>query len=203
MKKFTYLKILNSPFKPFKLKWYIGKTRIGTPYFLPRKWVKATPELARKATLEYIEREENFNKLNPNYARKIRPYDEVYQEKLRYEYPVPLKVGFSSCDLGWKTKWSDTDYRYEWSPVFSFVFFGYQIALMVLAPDSDSDHSYWECWLYYYRNTDKTKSKKERIEQCMKEFPQTWTIYHKKPTEYTETVNKYKNILKNKYKPNN
>lgn len=199
MKKFNYLKILNSPFKPFKLKWYIGKAAVGTPYFFPRKWVKATPELARKATLEYIEREESFNKLNPNYARKIKPYDEMYQEKLRYQFPVPLKVGFSSCDLGYKTKWTSDDFRFEWSPVYTFVFFGYQIALTIQAPN-DAD-AYWEAWLYYELRTDKTKSKQERIEQCMKEFPQTWTIYHKKPTEYKETVNKYEDILKNKYKP--
>ena len=201
MKKLTYLKILNSPFKPFKLKWYIGKTRIGVPYFFPRKWVKATPELAHKAVLEYIEREESFNRMNPNYARKIRPYDEVYQEKLRCEFPVTKKIGFSSCDLGYKTKWSENDFRFEWPPIYSFVFFGYQIALIVSAPD-DAD-AYWSSWLYYELCTDKAKSKQERIEQCMKEFPQTWTIYHKKPTEYKETVDKYKNILKNKYKPNN
>ena len=199
MKKFTYLKILNSPFKPFKLKWYIGKTAIGVPYFFPRNWVKATPELAHKAVLEYIEREESFNRMNPNYARKIRPYDEVYQEKLRCEFPVTKKIGFSSCDLGWKTKWTHTDIRFEWSPVYSFVFFGYQIALMVLAPNPEYDDSYWSAWIYYELHTDKTKSKKERIEQCMKEFPQMWTIYHKKPTNYTETVDKYKFILKKKY----
>ncbi len=155
MKKFNYLKILNSPFKPFKLKWYIGKTAVGVPYFFPRK---------------------------------------IVGDKF-----VQLKVGFSSCDLGYKTKWSENGFRFEWSPVYSFVFFGYQIALIIAAPD-DAD-AYWSSWLYYDLRTDKTKSKQERIEQCMKEFPQTWTIYHKKPTEYKETVNKYENILKNKYKP--
>lgn len=39
-RKFRFLKALNSPFKPFKLKWYIGKVAIGTPYFFPRKWIK-------------------------------------------------------------------------------------------------------------------------------------------------------------------
>jgi hypothetical protein len=155
MKKFNYLKILNSPFKPFKLKWYIGKTCIGVPYFFPRK---------------------------------------IVGDKF-----VPLKVGFSSCDLGYKTKWDSDDFRFEWSPVYSFVFFGYQIALTIAAPN-DAD-AYWEAWLYYELRTDKTKSKQERIEQCMKEFPRTYTIYYKKPKEYTETVNKYENILKNKYKP--
>ena len=38
-RQFIFLKALNSPFKPFKLKWYIGKISIGSPYFFPRKWV--------------------------------------------------------------------------------------------------------------------------------------------------------------------
>lgn len=198
MKRFTYLKILNSPFKPFRLKWYMGKTRIGTPYFFPRKWVKATPELAHKSVLEYIEREESFNKLNPNHARKIRPYDEVYQEKLRYQFPVPLKVGFNSCDLGWKTKWTNKDIRFEWSPIYSFVFFGYQIALSVLAPNSEYDHSYWAAWIYYELYTDKTKSKKERIEQCKKEFSVSW-IHYDKILQKEYTLNHYDFILKKKY----
>jgi hypothetical protein len=35
----NWLKVLNSPFKPFRIKFYIGKTAIGVPYFYPRKWV--------------------------------------------------------------------------------------------------------------------------------------------------------------------
>ena len=47
-----WLKVLNSPFKPFSVRCYVGKTAVGIPYFLPRKWVKATPALAKKAALE-------------------------------------------------------------------------------------------------------------------------------------------------------
>ena len=195
MKRLTFLKALNSPFRPFKLKWYVGKTAVGTPYFYPRKWVKATPEMAHKATLEYIEREENYNKLNPNYARKIRSYDEVYQEKLSCSFAVTKKIGFDFVGLGWKTKWEVTDYRFEWAPVWSFVFFGYQIACTVSAPHS---HTYWEAWLYYERDTDKTKSKRERVEQCKKEFPQTYTVWNGTEPE-GKVVDYYDSILKPKY----
>ena len=194
MKRLTFLKALNSPLKPFWLKWYIGKTAIGTPYFYPRKWVKATPEMAHKATLEYIEREENYNKLNPKYARKIRPYDEIYQEKLRCKFAVTKKIGFDFVDLGWKTKWEDADYRFEWEPRASFVFFGYQIACTVLAPHS---HHYWEAWLYYERETDKTKSKRERIEQCRKEFSLTYKVWEYGKEE--KVIDYYDLILKPKY----
>jgi len=188
-----WLKVLNSPFKPFHVSLYTGKTEIGTPYFLPRKWVKATPELAKKAALETMESERKWNDINPKYTRRIKSYEEIYQEKLGYSFPVPLKVGFSYCGLGWKTKWTDTDFRYEWGPVLSFVFFGYQIALMV--GHKHSSH-YWESWLYYEKATDKTKSKRERIEQCRKEFPQTWKV---SSMGKEEIVDYYQRILKTKY----
>lgn len=193
MQKLLFLKVFNSPFNRPKLKWYCGKTAIGTPYFYPRKWVKGTPKLIHEAVLKHIEREENYNKLNPKYARKIKSYDELYKEKKNYLYAVPKKIGFDFVGLGWKTKWSETDYRFEWSPIFSFVFFGYQIAVTIVAPE---DNHYWEAWLYYELNTDKTKSKKERIEQCKKEFSLNYTVY----SQGIETkVDYYDTVLKPKY----
>ena len=143
--------------------------------------------------MEYIEREENYNKMNPNYARKIRSYEEVYREKLRCTYAVPKKIGFDFVSLGYKTKWTNTDYRFEWAPRISFVFFGYQIAATVVAEER---HHYWETWLYYENDTDKTKSKRERIEQCRKEFPQKWTTTM---NGKTETIDYYNLILRKKY----
>ena len=108
-----WIKALFSPFKPFKVKLYVGKTQVGIPYFLPRKWVKGTPELITKAVLQHIEREERFNKANPKYAREIKSFRELYEERKNYRFPVPLKVGFSYCGLGWKTKWDEYDFRHE------------------------------------------------------------------------------------------
>ena len=153
LERFRWIKALFSPFKPFKVSFYAGKTRVGVPYFYPRKTVKS--------------------KTKPGY--------------LEFK---PLTVGFSYCSLGWKTKWSDTDFRHEWSPVFSFVFFGYQIALTIYSPYSSH---YWEPWLYYEYATDKTKSKRERIEQCRKEAPETWV------SSAEGTVDYYERILKPKY----
>ncbi len=189
-----WLKVLNSPFKPFKVSFYAGKTQVGIPYFLPRKWVKATPELAYKAASDEIERQEKWNKLNPEHAREIKLIGELFQEKLKYRFAVPLKVGFSYCGLGYKTKWTDTDYRHEWNPVLSFVFFGYQLALTFYSPYNSH---YWEPWLYYEYATDKTKSKRERIEQCRKECNQTWTVYTWGDEE--GMIDYYEFILKPKY----
>jgi hypothetical protein len=194
LERFRWIKTLWSPFKPFKVSFYAGKTQVGVPYFYPRKWVKATPELAYKAASDEIEKQEKWNKLNPEHARKIKLIGELFQEKLKYRFAVPLKVGFSYCSLGWKTKWSDTDFRHEWNPVFSFVFFGYQIALTIYSPHRSH---YWESWLYYEYATDKTKSKRERIEQCRKECNQTWTVYTRGDEE--GMIDYYEFILKPKY----
>jgi hypothetical protein len=146
-----FIKSLWSPFKPFKLKWYIGKTAIGTPYFYPRK--------------------------------------------LKNNKFVPKKVGFDFVSLGYKTKWTNTDYRFEWAPRISFVFFGYQIAATVITVNCDK---YWEAWLYYENHTNKKKSKKERIDQCRKKFSQTYISYY--PDGREEIIDYYNLILRKKYK---
>lgn len=96
------------------------------------------------------------------------------KEKDGYLKAVPIKFGFSSCGLGWKTKWTSTDFRHEWNPVWSFVFFGYQIALIFI-PENDTQ--YWESYLAYHRDTDKSKSTRERLSDCIKNHPCTYISY--------------------------
>lgn len=192
IKDLDFLRAYNSPFKPLKLKWYCGKIALGTPYFYPRKWVKGTPKLIHEAVLKHIDNREAFNKMNPNYARTIKPYDEIVEEKKKYLYAVPKKIGFDFVSLGWKTKYDD--YRFEWSPMISFVFFKWQIAVTFVAPHLDH---YWESWLYYTRETDKSTTIAERIAQCRKEAPQTWSTHHSDGTK--ETIDYYNLILKKKY----
>jgi hypothetical protein len=179
--KWDWLKILNSPFKPFKLKIYIGKIAIGIPYFFPRKWVKYTHGDAVKSAYESMS--------NPKLITKS--FDAWYKHYRNYSKAVPLTIGFSSCGLGWKTKWDDKDIRFEWSPVLSFIFFKWQIALIVY---QDNDIHYWASWLYYELFTEGTK--KERIKKCIEEFPQIWTSY--KDGE-KETIDYYTKIVKKKY----
>ena len=110
-----------------------------------------------------------------------------------YSTAVPKKIGFDFVGLGWKTKWEATDYRFEWSPVWSFVFFGYQVAVTFVAPELDQ---YWECWLFYDRNTDKSLPAKDRILQAKKEFSCVWTRRNKDGTK--ETIDYWNLILKQK-----
>ena len=192
MSKFTFLKALNSPFKPFKLKWYCGKVRIGTPYFYPRRWRNITDEEIKEKALEMFDKQTKAVAANPD-APQIS-FDKWIERYKGRQIAVPKKLGFDFVGLGWKTKWTDVDYRFEWSPIWSFVFFKWQIAITFVAPEREH---YWPCWLYYEYSTDKTKSKDERIAQCRKEFPQIWTSH--KPGQEKETIDYYTKILKSKY----
>jgi hypothetical protein len=158
-----FVKALFSPFKPFGLSFYFGKVAIGTPYFLPRKWVK--------------------NKDKPWYLKAI-----------------PRKFGFDFVRLGWKTKWSEKDFRFEWAPMISFVCFNRQFVISVRAPHQ---HHYWEAWLYYEYCTDHRLPKWLRLRHCRENFPITWTVYHKSKetweTDREETIDYYTKIIKPKY----
>ena len=159
MEKFKeFISYFNSPFVTPKIKIYLGKVTIGTPYFTPRKVIK---DPSKPTGLKF----------------------------------VPKKIGFDICCLGWKTKWSNTDFRFEWSPLISFVFFKWQIALIISVPD---EQHYWESWLYYNKITDKTKSVLERVKECQKDYPQNW---EKSTNGVTVKVNYYESILKKRYRP--
>ena len=195
MKNFSYLKTFVSPFKRPKFEFYLGKTAIGTPYFYPRRWVKATPELARKAAMREIQSVEDFNTRNAKNgsSQTVPDYDTAYARAMRCRYPVDKRIGIDFVELGWKTKWSPTDIRFEWAPRWSFVCFGYQIVVTFCAPE---ESHYWESWLYYELHTDKSKSRRERIAQCREKFPQVWVRH---TTDGEEKTNYYDLILRKGY----
>ena len=104
------------------------------------------------------------------------------------------KFGFNYCGLGWKTKWSPTDYRFEWRPTLSFVAFKLQIAIMIIAPD---EPHYWEIWLNWEYNTDKKLNTRERLKQCRERYPCIWISSKQDGTE--TKIDYYKILLKQKY----
>lgn len=190
IRDFDFLRAYNSPFKLLKLHFYCGKIALGTPYFFPRKWVKATPKLAIKSAVKTMREIRSWNKRNPQYLRREKSFRELYDEKMKHQHAVPKKIGFDFVRLGWKTKWDS--YRFEWSPMISFVFFKWQIAVTFVAPHADH---YWESWLYYTRETKGDTA--ERIAQCRKKAPQTWTSRNSDGTK--ETTDYYNLILKKKW----
>ena len=156
IQSFNWMRVYFSPFAPPIPRFYIGKVGMGTPYFLPRRWVD--------------------NKDKPGYMKA-----------------VSKTIGFDFVSLGWKTKFDS--YRFEWSPIWSFVFFKWQVAVTFVAPEIDH---YWECWLYYNNDTDRTKTTNERLYQSMKEYPCTWTTHSS--GQEPRTVCYWDVILKDKYK---
>jgi hypothetical protein len=193
MKKFEYLKVLNSPFRIPKLKFYLGKIALGTPYFFPRRWVPCTKQDATKSATERFDRLVKVRKRkNDKKLPTQKMWMEFYNSSLKSRKPVPKKFGWDFVSLGYKYKWDEP--RFEWSPMFSFVFWKYQFAITVSVPHTSH---YWESWIYYHNETDKNLSKKERLELTKKGFPNTWTSHHN--GEKT-TTNYYDLIIKKKYK---
>jgi hypothetical protein len=184
--KFRWLGILNSPFKKPQISFYFGKIERGTPYFLPRKWVKLTRAEAVKKATESV----NDKKLVK------KSFEDWYESYKNYSKPVPLKFGFQIISLGWKTKFDST--RHEWNPMISFVGFGKQFCIYVgykNKKDSDTfltNTCYWEAWLTYAYYTDKSKSKIERLKETVKQYSATWS-------DNESSTNYYNYILKSKY----
>ncbi len=191
MKNTPYWKAMCSPFKRLTLKWYVGKTAVGVPYFFPRKLVYVSEaeaiELADERCAKYDDKGIKYD------------YADELQKARRTQRFVPRRVGFDSVGLGWKTKWTDTDYRFEWSPMFSFVCFGYQIAAYVVPkiPEDVSISYYWEAWLYYNYNTDATKTPKERIAEAREARTGIVTSYQKGKDPVTSCT--WDSILKSRY----
>jgi hypothetical protein len=116
------------------------------------------------------------------------------RQKTGYMEANPKKVGFDFVGLGYKMKWNE--FRHEWNPVFSFVFFGYQFAITVRPEEADH---YWECWLNFEYRTDKSKSWKERIAESRKIFPCVWTTYGADAPAGGRHICYWDEILKKKY----
>ena len=191
MYNLSFLDVLNSPFKGLKLKWYFGNIEHGTPYFLPRKWVKCNLDDGLKAWNKLGERSQNA------YLRSQTQQEWIEKYAKNHTKPVQIKYfGFNFTTLGWKTKWDS--YCFEWLPSISLVLFGKQLFIEIV-PNIKTDDSiiaidcYWEAWLNYKYKTDKSKSIKERIEELQKVYSCTWGNSEKGYTNY------YPIILKNKY----
>lgn len=159
---FDFLRIYFSPFKRPDIKFYIGKINIGTPYFYPRNWVKFTKKDALEKAIQDCQ--------NKNLIYYGKNPLEIVDQFMGYQKPVPKKIGFDFVPLWFK--WKYDTIRFEFSPVWSFVFFKWQIAITF---GNEYVDRYWECWLYYDLETDKTKSVEERIKQARKISPCIWT----------------------------
>jgi len=188
---FEWMRTYNSPFRGPVPKFYIGKVTLGVPYFLPRRWVNVTEPEARIKAQERFDKRADFIRNNPKSNQVTIPFDVLLGEQMRYKKSVPKKIGFDFVSLGWKTKFDE--YRFEWSPMWSFVFFKWQIAVTFVTPKIDH---YWECWLQYRYRTNKSNTTQERLEQARKDFPCEWTTHY---DGVKESVCYWDKILKKKW----
>lgn len=189
--KFEYLNIFFSPFICPKIKIrYFNEIKQGTPYFLPRKIVKFTKQ---DSINKYLEEVKRFND-------KGFPIPETLNENsyLNYTTYKPIKYfGINTWGLGWKTKWSNVDVRFEWSPGISLVLFGKQICFYFKFEDNSlREDIFWEAWIIYNYRTNKNKSKEERLLELFKMYKCTWS---KSKSGIEITTDYYLHILKPKY----
>lgn len=188
----SYLGVLNSPFVGLRLKWYFGKIQHGTPYFLPRKWVKCDRHDAVKAW-------DRMSVSSQEAYLKKQSRDSWIDKYVRsYTKPIQIKYfGWNSTTLGWKTKWND--YRFEWAPCYSLVIFGKQLFVCVLPKMESKDDfgvrqdCYWEAYLTYKYRTDNSESKEYRLKDTIRQYSCTWGNEKEGYTDY------YPLILKKKY----
>ena len=120
--------------------------------------------------------------------KKVKIQKDIYRFDKR-------KFGFDFCGLGWKTKYNE--YRHEYDPVFSFVFFNKQIALIWSAPIKNIAENYWEAWLFYYNETDHIKDKLSKLKYCINKYPCIYTVYKGKNKH--EIINLYDIAIKEEY----
>lgn len=177
-------KLINSPFRFPKIKVYLGKAKMGVPYLLPRRFVKMSWNEALEKAIKVTSNPDNYQ-----YGEHLSKLMKSYRKG--YYVTKPKLVGYDVVRLGYKYKFGSL--RFEWNPMFSFVFFGLQFCITIV-PNNES--SYWESWLYYHKHTDKNKTTLERIQQCLKEAPQNWTVYS---NGSKSEVNYYQKNLKKKW----
>lgn len=127
--RLEWLKIVNSPFKFPKIRFYFGKIRVPTPYFLPRRWVRGEGGGLKAVPAKWFK--------------------------------------LDIVPLGYKTKWTESDYRFEWNPTFSLVVLGLQIAISF-----ELEPQVWESYLIYENCTKGVTL--NRLRKCRKINPNVW-----------------------------
>jgi hypothetical protein len=128
----------------------------------------------------------------------VRPTIRLHIGRKRFGVPFYYPRKKVSLDYHWiffKTKWSNTDYRFERPPFISLVFYNFQIYLWLT---NENDHEYFQAWLYYTNDTDHDDTTENRLKDAINNFPLTYIVHG--PGDTRRKVNYYEFILKNKWK---
>lgn len=84
-------------------------------------------------------------KNHPILSKIVKPY---------YQLPIWLSFYYFNSDITYKTKWGESDFRYEYPAHITLVFFGLAISVTAYIPKADEDDwlcqdDYWESLLTY------------------------------------------------------
>ncbi len=141
-----YLKV-RKVFKPPKLHFFIGKWKNDPNLPVWRRgntirFYKSPHErndFWQGAKLLYSKWTDFGRKEHPILSRIVKP---------TYELPIWLSFYVFNCDIMYKTKWEEDDYRYEFPAHFTIVFFGLSFSITA----EELGNFYWEsilCYIHY------------------------------------------------------
>lgn len=119
-----------------------------------------------------------------------------HKTKKGYLESIPVKwFDIKLLRLGYKIKWTEWDYRFEWNPMLSIVFCHIQLCIWITSPNSYINDHYWECVLAYQkakRTLPKGSSISEIIKFAREKHPQIWTNLDGVTTDYWDKILKTK-----------
>lgn len=172
-----------------KKKYYLGSIIHHTPYFLPFRFCKSILKI-RKLILrpeeeilkilsnnQYAKRKDYVYTNLPTVRRSWNKIVKLFNAHYYIEWGYPISIG--SIPLGYKTKWSDNDYRFEWCPMFYIYFFYWQFTIHWISPlymkeDMFNDH-YFEKFLFLKHYDMNVKEAKKNWKWKNSKGKSTWT----------------------------
>ena len=159
----------NGKFIRPKFKWFFGRWinesnlpvwRTGNTVWIVNK--KKKDEYKNEFSMAKLESSE-WTEL----GRKNHPILSRIFKHPTYELPLWLSFYLFNDDIGWKTKWTEQDFRYEDPAHITLVFFGLAISVTAYIPKENKDDwtcqdDYWESLMTYnYFKGDLKKTNEE------------------------------------------
>ena len=157
----TYKRNKDAFIKP-KIKFFFGlwKNEPNLPVWRRGNFIEFSKYSERNHTWDYARLvKSEWNELgkqnHPILSKIFKPM---------YQLPLWLSFYIFNHDIMYKTKWSESDFRYEYPSHFTIVFFGLCFSMTAYIPKKNEDDwicqdQYWESMLtyeYYNRDLEKT-----------------------------------------------
>ena len=148
----TYNKVKDVFVKP-KLTWSFGfwRNQEGLPCWRNGNLIR----LGKRGSYE-LSKDSTFYKAKYQWKESWKNKHKILSKIFKpvYELPIWLSFFIFNLDLCWKTKYGD--YRYEFPPQFTIVFFGLALSFYLHCPVKGvgKDNDYWEAILWYIDKKD-------------------------------------------------